>query len=623
MGGVYKAYDTKLERAVAIKLLPEALARNNTAIELMKKEAKVAIGLAHPNIVKLNNFEQDKDGAYLIMEYVEGRALSDILLEKGKLSVDEALAISKQVLEALGYAHENKVVHRDLKSANIIITKDGKAKVLDFGIARVIKETMTKLTGTTATSGTLFYMAPEQLQGGMHQDGRVDIWAFGIVLYEMLSGHTPFTSDLQILQLESKPLTDIPSWLNSIIQKCLQKEPDNRFNEAQEVVKAIETKAVVSAKPAAPKPQAKAAQQTPGKNNNRVIVYAALGILILAGIAIGYGAYSYVQKAEQAKQAAIQQAKQEQAAAEAAQSAQQEAQQKAIALEQQQRQQAEQAKQVNEKKQEEQAILKTQQRAKVVRKTNQTIRHRAPPGMVYIPAGNFMMGCSPNDSNCYDNEKPYHRVYLSAYYIDKNDVTVDEYTRCVNAGGCTAPQWNNCYVWNGSSWQIGSAGSEFQEGNHPIVCVDWNQANAYCQWAGKRLPTEAQWEKAARGTDGRIYPWGNQFDCNKSCNSVSPCSHSHTCAVGSYPQGASPYGVMDMAGNVWDWVSDWYDANYYANSPLKDPQGPDSRQYRVLRGGSWGNIIPTYLRSSFRVVNDPTDRISNLFGFRCIRQVSE
>lgn len=122
MGVVYKAYDTKLERAVAIKLLPEALARNKTAVELMKKEAKVAIELAHPNIVKVTNFEQEGDEVYLVMEYVDGRALSDILLEKGKLSVDEALAISKQVLEALSYAHENKVVHRDLKPANIIIT---------------------------------------------------------------------------------------------------------------------------------------------------------------------------------------------------------------------------------------------------------------------------------------------------------------------------------------------------------------------------------------------------------------------------------------------------------------------------------------------------------------------
>jgi len=180
---VYKrqAYDNELKQDVAIKLLPDTMAHNEKALELMKREAKISLMLSHPNIVRLINFEQTDGKAYLIMEYVEGECLSDILLERGKLSVDEALGISKQVLEALAYAHEQKVVHRDLKPANIIITKDGKAKVLDFGIARVIKETMTKLTGTTATSGTLLYMAPEQLKN-KPQDGRTDIWAFGIVL---------------------------------------------------------------------------------------------------------------------------------------------------------------------------------------------------------------------------------------------------------------------------------------------------------------------------------------------------------------------------------------------------------------------------------------------------------
>jgi len=179
------------------------------------------------------------------MEYIEGESLADVLLEKKKLSVDEALGISKQVLEALSYAHEQKVVHRDLKPANIIITKDGKAKVLDFGIARVIKETMTKLTGTTATSGTLLYMAPEQLKNKA-QDGRTDIWAFGIVLYEMLTGGTPFSDSTMILQSNSDPISGIPDYVNAIIQKCLQKEPSARFQNAQEIIKAIETEIIVS-----------------------------------------------------------------------------------------------------------------------------------------------------------------------------------------------------------------------------------------------------------------------------------------------------------------------------------------------------------------------------------------
>ncbi len=230
--------------------------------------------------------------------------------------------------------------------------------------------------------------------------------------------------------------------------------------------------------------------------------------------------------------------------------------------------------------------------------------------MVYIPAGWFWMGCSPNDSNCGDDEKPYHKVYLSAYFIDKNDVTVDEYTRCVNAGGCTQPITGQYCNWGVSG-----------RGDHPINCVDWNQANTYCQWRGKELPTEAQWEKAARGTNGRIYPWGNEWDASKAC-----FNQSSTCAVGSYPSGASPYGVMDMAGNVWDWCRDWYDANYYASSPDHNPTGPDSGRYRVFRGHlSWITDYPPFGRASRRGGDAPYvpshGGLNN--GFRCIRQASK
>ncbi len=247
-----------------------------------------------------------------------------------------------------------------------------------------------------------------------------------------------------------------------------------------------------------------------------------------------------------------------------------------------------------------------------------------PLGMINIPAGWFWMGCNPNDNQCDGDEKPYHKVYLNAYYIDKNDITVDEYTKCVKTGGCTQPHWDNCLVWNGSRWQYGTAGSEFQEGDKPVVCVDWTQSTTYCQWMGDKLPTEAQWEKAARGTDGRIYPWGNQFNCNNSCNSVRPCNETSTCKVGSYPQDKSPYRVMDMTGNVWDWCSDWYDANYYANSPNRNPWGPDSGDYRVLRGSVWINNYPMLIRSSGRYkITGANYGYFSFVGFRCIRQASQ
>ena len=232
--------------------------------------------------------------------------------------------------------------------------------------------------------------------------------------------------------------------------------------------------------------------------------------------------------------------------------------------------------------------------------------------MVFIPAGDFMMGCNEAvDNQCQDDEKPYHKVYLDAYYVNKYEVTVAEYEKCVNSGKCEAPSTGGSCNWGNSD-----------RGNHPVNCGDWSQASAYCGWAGKRLPTEAEWEKAARGTDGRVYPYGNQFDCGKSCNSVSPCSHNSTCPVGSYAQDKSPYGVMDMAGNVWEWVQDWYEGTYYKNSATQNPQGPSSGSaHRALRCGSWQSLgTPGDWRASGRNWDNPTGRDVNI-GFRCVRGV--
>ncbi|TEU12485.1 MAG: formylglycine-generating enzyme family protein [Anaerolineales bacterium] len=220
-----------------------------------------------------------------------------------------------------------------------------------------------------------------------------------------------------------------------------------------------------------------------------------------------------------------------------------------------------------------------------------------PPGMVYVPAGEFTMGHDEGDSD----EQPVHTVYLDAFYIDKTEVTNTQYRKCVEAGRCDTPRKTTYY-------------DNADYAQHPVVYVSWNDADAYCRWADKRLPTEAEWKKAARGTDGRTYPWGEGLDCDHA--QYSECAGG-TVPVGSKPKGASPYGALDMVGNVWEWVADWYDPGYYSQSPGRNPPGPDSGERRVLRGGSW-HSNQRFARCAYRVGGNPRYWYFYV-GFRCAR----
>jgi len=229
--------------------------------------------------------------------------------------------------------------------------------------------------------------------------------------------------------------------------------------------------------------------------------------------------------------------------------------------------------------------------------------------LMYVPAGNFLMGSANSDPYAQANEMPQHTVYLDAFWIDQTDVTNAMYAKCVSASACPQPTKLRSYTH--SSYY---GNSQFD--NYPVIYVTWDDATAYCKWAVRRLPTEAEWEKAARGTDGRIYPWGNEPPNSNLLNYNNNVGD--TTKVGKYPNGTSPYGVLDMEGEVWQWVADWYDSDYYANSPSSNPLGPSSGQYRVQRGGSWyiGENLDDYVvRSAYRFRDDSTS--SSIIGFRC------
>jgi len=243
--------------------------------------------------------------------------------------------------------------------------------------------------------------------------------------------------------------------------------------------------------------------------------------------------------------------------------------------------------------------------------------------MVYIPAGKFTMGIDAGEPD----EGPAHEVYLDAYWMDQTEVTNAMYTLCVQDGVCKPP------VETGSYTREHYYDSPLFA-DYPVIYVDWEMASTYCGWAGARLPSEAEWEKAARGEDALLYPWGEEWDVRsrKRLNFADRSNpemasdlsaddgYRDTAPVGSFPAGKSPYGIFDLGGNVWEWVADWYDPLYYLDSPLDNPRGPAEPvgeiSMRVLRGGAWvaanQDVFLTYNRNGV----EPSD-FSSSIGFRC------
>ncbi|MEK9162934.1 MAG: formylglycine-generating enzyme family protein [Chloroflexota bacterium] len=228
--------------------------------------------------------------------------------------------------------------------------------------------------------------------------------------------------------------------------------------------------------------------------------------------------------------------------------------------------------------------------------------------LIYIPAGDFLMGSADSDKEANSDEKPQHKVYLDAFWIDKTEVTNVMYARCVQAGACQT-------LFETKSFARSSYYTNAQFKDFPVIYVSWDDAGKYCKWAERRLPTEAEWEKAARGAIGRLYPWGDDppnpslLNFNKNVGD--------TTQVGKYPDGASTYGVLDMAGNVWEWVADWYDEKYYSKSPNRNPDGPASGGFGILRGGAWVTE-PNYVRAAQRL-KVAFDFRDSIVGFRCAR----
>lgn len=252
--------------------------------------------------------------------------------------------------------------------------------------------------------------------------------------------------------------------------------------------------------------------------------------------------------------------------------------------------------------------------------TKERISPRDGKVMIYIPAGQFVIGSQPNEDDAAADEQPQHTVYLSGFWIDQTETTNAQYRQCVAAGVCRPPEYAISYTR--PHYYDDPAFDQY-----PVIWVSWEDANTYCRWAGKRLPTEAEWEAAARGSQPRRYPWGNEWPDGRLANLCDiHCEfdyrhididdhYADTSPVGSYVDGASPYGLLDMAGNVWEWVADWYAEDYYAWTSERNPQGPQYGTERVMRGGAW-NMWQQDIRTAAREKGRPVVTYPNV-GFRC------
>ena len=652
MAEVYKVWDSERMVHLALKAIHEDLATDRIFLRRFKREAQTLSKLQHPNIVRFYGLEQSGALSFMLMDFVDGHSLKRLIFDQDgrPLPAGQVRKVLRAVCGALKFAHGQGFVHADIKPANIMQEPSGRVLLMDFGIARMSDVT----TATMVGMGTPAYMAPEQVKG-LDPTPQTDIYALGIVLYEMLTGgERPFTGERAEMtgslsekvrweQLNLEPLPpeqfnpNLSPALVEVINKCLAKDPRERYADSLELLNAVEL--VLGDEVAVP----------PQKVNPEVQPVETKGELSAEAQAI--------EEARKLRE------ENQRLKAELTNTGQQKVDRKSHE-EINRREQPEQAEvtetQKNGKKRRFSGCAwaavggggllviggmflvflllfmnegnnssglafsasKTPTRTQTLPKTatrtipSTQIQSSTPSltptpdfgigstqvsdmdGMVqvYVPAGEFEMGSTDGE----DDEEPVHMVYLDAYWIDQTEVTNAMYARCVADGACGEP---------GGKY-YGDTNYE----DHPVVYVSWYDAEDYCTWAGRELPSEAQWEKAARGINGGIYPWGNAApDCNLvnyyGCNE-------NVIEVGSLEAGASYYEVLDMAGNVMEWVFDWYDSDYYSGSVEKNPENTSYSGKKVLRGGSWfGNSIGV---GSANRSWGPPDNVCDQVGFRCL-----
>ena len=686
MGAVYVVEQLSTGKQRALKVMNPELAQNATTRERFVLEARAASQIDSDHVVEVVTAGvDDETGApYLVMELLRGEELEDAATRLGPLPVGDVAEVLAQVGHALERAHAMGIVHRDLKPQNIFLAasrrKDSAftAKILDFGIAKLVADNQNQKTSTQALGSPLF-MSPEQTDSKGRITPATDVWALGLITYKLLTGEDfwretqslpalmreivvdpiPFASDRarEIGMVEALPV-GFDAWF----ARCVNRDIATRFPDAGACVRAfaelVEPGApcgklainvqmaqtspsfnaglpasallgsaahknplgtapnaapMITGLPTSPAPAAAPVDAGAAGMTGQSMVstdaqrpapaassFPKVALIVAVPLVLGAAVGGFlVLRGAPSPDASGGSASAAPAASSAAPSASASSSAAAPAA-------------------------------------------TCPAGMVQIPGGPMFMGA--RDLVPYADAMPPHRVQVSTFCIDRTEVTVGDYQACVDKGICERAldhvSWPDLKEAQKKKYSGFCNAGKADKAKHPINCVAWAMADNYCKQAGARLPTEAEWEYAARGSSQRKYPWGDDPPgakflnaCDKQCAEWKRTQKDPdktmfdeddgflaTAPVGSFPAGASAHGVLDLAGNVWEWTADWYEpySETEPNEPPVDPKGPAKGEKRVLRGGDYFGVEPDWSRPSYRWKTIP-DTYNHAIGFRCAR----